>query len=391
MNDFGAPGGHTGTIDLSGDAETPPPSGFSSVRVEARATGGQDGPSIRPAPHIDGTVYGAFFRWRSDGTRDVVVVRDDANGTGGFTALTDPSDNQPGRLVATGLNIPFENFSHSDFGQERQGSNLSCAVDPANSSRVYVAWADKAGTTYTLHVRRSTDRAVTWSADIHTVPNATNPALAMNQDGVLGFLYQEVAGAGGPLAGQRWVTHFQRTVTDFSTTDDQVLATVPAGTPPPQFLPYVGDYLHLLAIGSDFFGVFSANNTPNNANFPKGVTYQRNASFATNQLLAVDNATPVAASIDPFFFQSTGQTAIALASWEAGRLDTFVVGTDGALYHKWWQGPGARRSRITSTWAASSSANRRRSRGSRTGSMCLWSAPTGRCITSGGRGPGARR
>jgi hypothetical protein len=339
MNDFASPGGHTATMDVSDTAETAPPSGFpNSQRLETRATSGQDGPSIRPAWHLDGTVYGAFFRWAPDGTREVVVVRDDANGTGGFAALKDPSDGLAGRRVATGLNIPFENFTHTDFGQERQGSNLSCAVDPANSSRVYVAWADKAGTTYTLHVRRSTGRGATWSADIRTVPNATNPALAMNQDGVLGFLYQEVAGAGGPLAAQRWVTHFRRTVTDFAATDDQVLATVPAATPALQFLPYVGDYIHLLAIGRDFFGVFSANNTPNNANFPRGVTYQRNANFATGQLLAVDNTTPVAASIDPFFFQSTGQTAIAPVSWEAGRLDAFVVGTDGALYHKWWDG-----------------------------------------------------
>ena len=338
MNDFGAPNHRTATIDVSAAAETAPPSGFSSSRVESRATSGQDGPSIRPAWHLDGTVYGAFFRWAPDGTRAVVVVRDDANGTGGFTALKDPSDNQAGRLVATGLNIPFENFSHPDFGQERQGSNLCCAVDPANSSRVYVAWADKAGTTQTLHVRRSADRGVTWSGDIRAVPNAANPALAMNRDGVLGFLYQEVTGAGGPLAGQRWVTHFLRTVTDFAATDDQVLATVPAGTPVQQFLPYVGDYVHLLAIGSDFFGVFAASNVPNSGNFPRGVSYQRNANFTTGQLLAVDNTTPVAPSIDPFFFQSTGQTAIAPVSWEAARLDAFVVGTDGALYHKWWQG-----------------------------------------------------
>jgi len=28
----------------------------------------------------------------------------------------------------------------------------------------------------------------------------------------------------------------------------------------------------------------------------------------------------------------------AAASWAAGRLDVFVVGTDRALYHKWWNG-----------------------------------------------------
>jgi len=68
------------------------------------------------------------------------------------------------------------------------------------------------------------------------------------------------------------------------------------------FLPYLGDYIYLTAIGETFYGVFSANNTPNSANFPNGVTYLRNANFTTQQLLNVDNATLVNVSIDPFFF-----------------------------------------------------------------------------------------
>ena len=31
-------------------------------------------------------------------------------------------------------------------------------------------------------------------------------------------------------------------------------------------------------------------------------------------------------------------TGPAVASWSAGRLDVFVEGTDGALWHKWWNG-----------------------------------------------------
>ncbi len=27
-----------------------------------------------------------------------------------------------------------------------------------------------------------------------------------------------------------------------------------------------------------------------------------------------------------------------MASWAANRLDVFVLGTDNALYHKWWNG-----------------------------------------------------
>ena len=41
-------------------------------------------------------------------------------------------------------------------------------------------------------------------------------------------------------------------------------------------------------------------------------------------------------------------------SWGPNRLDVFVIGTDSALYHKWWNGAtGGRRSRATKPWEAS--------------------------------------
>ena len=81
-----------------------------------------------------------------------------------------------------------------------------------------------------------------------------------------------------------------------------MLATVPASTPAPTFLPYIGDYMHMMAVGNNFYGVFSANNMPDPANFPQGVTYHRNHDFATKKLFAVNGTTEVAPSIDPFFF-----------------------------------------------------------------------------------------
>ena len=69
---------------------------------------------------------------------------------------------------------------------------------------------------------------------------------------------------------------------------------------------YLGDYDHLVAVGKNFVGIFSANNTPNLTNFPNGVKYQRNANFTTQTLLGLDNTTPVPASIDPFFFKVAG-------------------------------------------------------------------------------------
>ena len=57
----------------------------------------------------------------------------------------------------------------------------------------------------------------------------------------------------------------------------------PANTPAPAFLPYIGDYDHLMAVGKNFYGIFSANNTPDMTNFPNGVTFQRNIDVGTTQ------------------------------------------------------------------------------------------------------------
>lgn len=314
--------GQTATIDQSLNAATPVPT-FNSIRIEARTTAGQDGPPIRPAVHPDATVYGIFYRWTATAgtfapfgtiTADVVVVRDDAGGTGAtpFTALVDPGDGLVGIRVVQNRTVPWANTSQPAFGQERfVGSNISIATDPNNSSTVYIAWADRVGTTdYTLHVRRSLNRGVTWSGDLQTITNATNPALAINNTGTVGFLYQQLTGTG---AAQRWKTHLQLTKNAFGTVQDFVLADVPANVPPVGlFIPYIGDYDHLMAAGSTFYGIFSANNTPNNANFPNGVMYQRNANFSTNTLLNTDNVTPVAVSIDPFFFSALEDATLAL-------------------------------------------------------------------------------
>jgi CARDB len=79
---------------------------------------------------------------------------------------------------------------------------------------------------------------------------------------------------------------------------------VPAGAPAPQFIPYIGDYVHLMTLENDFYGIFSANNTPDIANFPQGVTYQRLADFNTHVLIDLTGQR-VPVSIDPFFFRLT--------------------------------------------------------------------------------------
>jgi hypothetical protein len=302
-NDFGQPAGGTATVDLSADAATAaPPAGFGPHQVEKRATTGQDGPPVRLALHPDGTVYAAFERWVSGSVPnlylDVVVTRDDSWGTGGtpFADLVDAGDGKAGQRVATNRFIRW----NDTMGQERLGGDLAIAVDPHDSGSVWVAWCDRAGgptgTDWTLHVSHSSDRGQTWSSDVRTITNAKNPSLAVNSNRQLGLLYQQ-------YTGTNWATQLEITSNAWGSPATVVpLHSAPATAPSRTFLPYLGDYVRLLAVGTSFYGVFCGNNTPDHANFPSGVTYQRAADFTSHTLFSTDGMTPVAVSIDPFFF-----------------------------------------------------------------------------------------
>jgi len=298
-NDFNNPGGRTATVDVSQDAATaPPPAGFVPVPIERGNPSPQDGPPIRTAVSADGTVYSAFERWNPGAVFpnlnfDVVVVRDDNWGAGAspFQAL--------GPL---GVSVAQGRFAvwNAIMGQERLGADLAIAVDHRDSRHVWIAWCDRvggpSGTDWTVHVSHSTDRGKTWSPDVRTLTNVKNPSLAVNERRHVGLLYQA-------FTGSHWVTKLEVTADAWQTAPQtHVLHHAPANTPLRTFLPYLGDYVRLLAMGNDFSGVFCANNTPDRANFPSGVTYQRNADWATRQLLSNDGVTPVPPSIDPFFF-----------------------------------------------------------------------------------------
>ncbi len=299
-NNFNQPDGRTATVDVSQNAAAaPPPAGFSPVQIERRATAGQDGPPIRLALHPDGVVYAVLQRWvtrsGNDLTMDVVVTRDDTWGTGSFAALTDPGDGRAGVPVTRGAFVRWNDV----MGQERLGGDLTIAVDPTDSRRVWVAWCDRvggpSGTDWTAHVRRSTDGGQTWSADVRTLTNTKNPSLAVNDNGTVGLLYQA-------FTGTRWVTTLEVSPDAWGTVASAVLHTADAGTPARAFFPYLGDYVRLLTLGRDFYGVFSGSNLPDPASFPSGVTYQRRANWDAKVLLANDGVTPVPVSIDPFFF-----------------------------------------------------------------------------------------
>ncbi len=303
-----APDGKSASVDVSLDGGR----SFKTVYIESRATKTGDLPSVRVHPAPDGTVYGAFFHQTKSYTdsggnatgtgSDLVVVRDDHGGAGTapFQALVDPSGGVSGRKVVEDIFIPW---NEDKLGQARMASTLTIAADPVDTSKVFIAWADGMvkPSPYTLHVRRSLDRGVTWSNDLLQVPGATCIALAVAANGTVGFLYHQLVGEG--KEDQRWEVHVRQSRDGFESDDhDTLLATVPAWTPKKTFGPYLGDYNFMLSVGDEFRGVFSANNTPAEANFPQGVTYRRRADFARQTLLDSEG-NEVDVSIDPFFFR----------------------------------------------------------------------------------------
>ena len=157
-------------------------------------------------------------------------------------------------------------------------------------------------------MQRSLNRGASWSGDLITpIAKATNAALAISVTGTIGLMYQQLTGT---APSDRWETHFQQSTNGTSWTDKTV-SSAPAETPASAFLPYIGDYLELVAVGKNFYGTFCANNTPDPANFPAtpaGATNPNGALFGRNvtsaapwNLLGSDGHSVVAVSIDPYF------------------------------------------------------------------------------------------
>ena len=286
-------------VNLSLDAfSTAVPGGFATNFIPNRTTTIRVMPGVRPSIHPLGIIYVAYYNNTLAGA-DVVVARDDnwGSGTTPFQDLLDGADGLVGQRVVIGQTLPA--FGVNLGNSRLVASNISIAVDPTDAATVYVAWADRVGATdYTLHVRSSTDSGQNWSADLLTITNATNPALAVNSSGKLGFMYQQLTGAG---VSRRWIVHLRRSTNAGANWDDDTLSTSLTSDPG----NWIGDYDHLLAVGKDFYGTFAASNFPDIANFPQGVTYLRNVNWTTNQLLGTDNTTVINGSKDPFFFHVT--------------------------------------------------------------------------------------
>jgi len=303
-------------VDISQDAAAVSPTIITDYLEDHTVS--RDGFQTRPAIHPDGTVYAVFYGWVTDSSSsNVTIVRDDDWGNSSptpFNALK--SGAKRGINIATGVNNPGLGLY---LGQQRIGGDLSIAVHPADSQTVYVCWGAVDGSTYTLHIQKSVDGGKKWSGNLRTVANATNPALAFNSSGTLGFLYQQVTGTD---PNQRWQSIIELTGSDFASKTTNVLADTPATDAPWDYDPYIGDYVYLTTAGNSFYGIFCADNTPDLGNFPSGVTFQRAADFTTKTLKdLMGNA--VSTSIDPYFFSVTPWKWLKIELKEIKEFDKF--------------------------------------------------------------------
>jgi hypothetical protein len=292
------------TVDQSLDAAVAMPSS-STIGIDVDTPVGRDNYQTRPVSHADGHIYAAFYRRTGPdpaGTKaDVVVVRDDNWGKNipPFQNLVDSGSGIVGQRVVSNVPITID-FSGS-FGNEIIGGDLFLTVDPNNSANVYISWADKfMGDTMTLHVQRSLDWGQTWGADLLHVTSAKNGALAVNSQGKIGYAYQQLTGI---APNRHWQTHLRRSL-DGINWDDTLLSDFPAeGANAPPGFRIIGDYDDLIAVGKNFYGVFSADNDLVNAIFPTGVTFQRNHN--ATHFLGNDGITQIPNSVDPFFYRTT--------------------------------------------------------------------------------------
>lgn len=316
FNDLGRFDGKTASIDLSLDGGTtwnnvPGLASLPPIVIEkVTPAEGQDSPAVQVAAAKDGhTVYALFQRWSSysgDMTGDVVVVRDDNQGLGGFGALGN------GTRVETGVVLPWT----TTLGLQRLGGDISIAVSPTNPQRIYVAYVVLTGGSPHVRVRLSSNGGANFGPVVFnpSAPSAL-PVLAVADNGTVGLLYTTYE------AGNL-ITHFLQAPYGLfgpGSATAHVYASFPSSMALfTDYTPYVGDYQDLEAVGNVFYAVFCASNDPLPSHFPRGVRYQRNVrvgGVTRNNFILTAPGTlvdaggnNVAVSLDPFFFSEVART-----------------------------------------------------------------------------------
>jgi len=303
-NDWNGPSTRTASIDRSLDGAGSSPA-FTPIPIEFKNEA-KDSSEIRPAISADGKkVYAVYNRVIDDygcvRVADVIMVRDDNGGdsTPPFSALRDEK-RVPGLPVVKRRTFGWDIL----LGGDRLGGDLAIAVDPTKANNVYLAWGELIEGIPTLHVIRSNDSGATWSDVLRTVSNVKNPGLAINANGTLAFLYQQVFTS--ESGEETWRTNLERTQDDFKHWDTKTLSRFPVSdVETDNGQPQLGDYLHLMSVGNDFYGIFPASNVPDDSRFDYGVIFQRHVDRKARKLLGLDGQ-EVDPSIDPFFFRVGG-------------------------------------------------------------------------------------
>jgi len=316
---------------------------FTPVLIETQPQFDKNPAGIRLAAHDSGKVYAIFYRvitrLRSPLVAEqcnVILVRDDDFGRSQFRNLTttDITDSAiSGAVIADSITLPMHFLSGPQFGfldgNRITGSDLAIAVDPDNSNHIFAAWCSLERTTagepdaYTLHFRHNTNSGLgEWlsiSERLDNLKNAFNPAIAITNDGRVGFLYQQLTD------DSLWETHFvmaqmrveqaNRNVAErnFNPIRDTVLSRFHRNELTAiqnASRRHLSDYLDLQAVRNTFYGVFAAINAPDssasndirNSRFPSGrPRYQRDQTRLVRNRPGERAA--VNLSIDPFFFR----------------------------------------------------------------------------------------
>jgi hypothetical protein len=304
LNDRNQPKGQTSTVRWTADA-TAGAGGWTTLPLDPALVPGGDGIPVRLAANGN-IVYVAFQRYDPAHTTIAsVVVRRSANGgTDKFMAPGKNGNPMAAAVVANAIlttpnsdylgNGPGNAAKSSPLIGQALGGDLAIAVDPNDSNKVYVAWAQLNGRRQAtppgqpqVHVAITADGGETWKDIFQTAASAGLPSLAVAGNGTVGLLYTLFDGA-------NLRTHFaQFPGGDFTKPTDAELAWFQNGIPGPDvahYRPglYLGDFQYVVALGNRFYGAFCSGNDPNSAHFPQGVFFQR--SFYNQFAGAMKNA-----------------------------------------------------------------------------------------------------
>ncbi|MCB0737166.1 MAG: exo-alpha-sialidase [Bacteroidetes bacterium] len=291
-----------------------------TINIAERAAFNNYAASVRPAIAKDGTVYVAMVRRTSAGSSvlevnrpsELIVVREDyiqpssSFSSVDFGDLVDPSDGKKGKIVGRG--DVFNSGNNPSIGNHRTGGHLSLAVNPNNSNEVYVAWANVIGAgRNNMHVWKSNDRGENWKL-ITTFTNVVAPALAVSDNGTVGFLYHQLSGHSKydmHWKVKLWQWNPSTTKSCMTLLANPIMFYSPSDRVEDTGQPILGEYAGLDWSNGTFKGVFIGNNygIGNTDYYPKLPKTQRAVKNGEVYCDPVNEVNGFQNSWDPFYFE----------------------------------------------------------------------------------------